>query len=303
MLNRLETLRIFCAAAEARNFKEAATRLAISPQAVTRAVKELEAQLGELLFHRNTRHSRITEFGERFALDARAGVRQVDQLFARDVPETGGELSGLVRITAPRALGQGCLVPALARLGSAHPGLRLDLRLSDLLADVVEEQVDVGVRIGFLRDSRFVARAVARVGFHMVGAPSLIARLGAPHSLEELARAPVTVVIDPNTGKPWPWHMAQGQQWSPANPVFASDDTWAECAAVVAGLGFGQIASFAAIPHLRSGALVPILPDFAPDPWELYIYRPQRGPVAARIRLVFDHLLAVFSDPGVFPQD
>ena len=103
MLNRLEMLRIFCTAAEARNFKEAATRLGVSPQAVTRAVKELEGHVGELLFHRNTRHTRITEFGEQLALRARIGLRTVDGLFLKSGQEQDSGLSGLVRITAPRA--------------------------------------------------------------------------------------------------------------------------------------------------------------------------------------------------------
>ena len=88
MLNRLEMLRIFCTAAESRNFKEAATRLGVSPQAVTRAVKELEDHVGELLFHRNTRHNRITEFGEQLAARAR---HQPPPATARKAPEEQGD--------------------------------------------------------------------------------------------------------------------------------------------------------------------------------------------------------------------
>ena len=303
MLNRLEMLRLFVAAAEAKSFKEAALRLHVSPQAVTRAVQELEEHLGELLFHRNTRANRITDFGARLAAEARGAVQGVDALFQRASPLPDNELSGLVRLTAPKALGQHFVMPLLAELGREFPGLRLDLRLSDRPADVVDEQIDIGVRVGFLRDSRFVARAVAKVHFHTVASPSLVAAVGEPLSLADLQQRPVTVVMDPATGKPWPWFLKDGEEWLPGTWAFATDETLAEFAAVRAGLGFGQVVSLLSIPLLRSGELRRVLPQLEPDPWNLYVYRPQRGPVAARIRLVFDRLVEFFSDRECFPEE
>ena len=303
MLNRLEMLRLFVAAAEAKSFKEAALRLHVSPQAVTRAVQELEEHLGELLFHRNTRANRITDFGARLAAEARGAVQGVDALFQRASPLPDNELAGLVRLTAPKALGQHFVMPLLAELGREFPGLRLDLRLSDRPADVVDEQIDIGVRVGFLRDSRFVARAVAKVHFHTVASPALVAAVGEPLSLADLQQRPVTVVMDPATGKPWPWFLKDGEEWLPGTWAFATDETLAEFAAVRAGLGFGQVVSLLTIPLLRSGELRRVLPQLEPDPWNLYVYRPQRGPVAARIRLVFDRLVEFFADRERFPEE
>jgi len=303
MLNRLEMLRLFVAAAEAKSFKEAALRLHVSPQAVTRAVRELEEHLGELLFHRNTRANRITDFGAQLAAQARQAVMGVDALFQRSSPVPDNELAGLVRLTAPKALGQHFVMPLLAELGREFPGLRLDLRLSDRPADVVDEQIDIGVRVGFLRDSRFVARAVAKVHFHTVASPALVAAVGEPRSLADLQARPVTVVMDPSTGKPWPWFLKDGEEWLPSTWAFATDETLAEFAAVQAGLGFGQVVSLLTIPPLRRGELVRVLPEVEPEPWNLYVYRPQRGPVAARIRLVFDRLVEFFADRGRFPEE
>lgn len=303
MLNRLEMLRIFCAAAEARNFKEAAIRLGISPQAVTRAVKELEGHVGEVLFHRNTRRVQISEAGAQLALQAKAGVAGVDGIFERRRESPEEIVSGTVRITAPLGVGKDYLIPMLSELKSQHPGLQFDLRLTDLAIDVVEEQIDIGVRMGFLRDSRYIARAVAPVPFRIVGSPALIAAHGEPKSLLELGDMPTIVSMDPNNGKAWPWFLANGQQWSPRSPAFAIDDTRAECDAVVAGLGFGQIPEFQAWPLIRDGRLVEVLAKLAPEPWNLYVYRPQRGPVPARTRLVFDWLVENFADATRFPQD
>ncbi len=270
---------------------------------MTRAVQELEEHLGELLFHRNTRANRITDFGARLAAEARAAVQGVHALFQRASPLPDNELSGLVRLTAPKALGQHFVMPLLAELGREFPGLRLDLRLSDQPADVVDEQIDIGVRVGFLRDSRFVARAVAKVHFHTVASPSLVAAVGEPRSLADLQQRPVTVVMDPATGKPWPWFLKDGEEWLPQTWAFATDETLAEFAAVRAGLGFGQVVSLLTIPALRRGELRRVLPQLEPDPWNLYVYRPQRGPVAARIRLVFDRLVEFFADRERFPEE
>ncbi|MFK1392511.1 LysR family transcriptional regulator [Pseudomonas aeruginosa] len=99
MLNRMEMVRIFCTAAEAGSFREAATRLGISPQGVTRAIQALETELGESLFHRNTRHVSITAFGQDYAKDARSALEHFDTLFRSH--SVGPERSGRVGITAP----------------------------------------------------------------------------------------------------------------------------------------------------------------------------------------------------------
>lgn len=301
MLNRLEMLRLFCAAADAASFKEAALRLGASPQAITRAVQELEAQVGEVLFHRNTRGNQITEFGEQLAREARAGLSRIDSLFQRPSAQAQDGMAGVLRITAPISLGRMFIAPLLRDIGRRHPAIRFDLRLSDQIADVVDEKIDIGVRLGFLRDSRYVAKPVTKLNFFIVGAPELIARCGAPASLEQLATLPVTALIDRGTGRPWSWQLAQGGLWTPPQPAFGTNDLEAECDAVLAGLGFGHLVSYVAIPHLRSGKLVAVLPELSPDPWDLYVYRPQRGPVPARVRLVFDQLVALFSDPARFP--
>jgi DNA-binding transcriptional LysR family regulator len=292
MQNRLEMLRIYCTAVEAQSFKEAAMRLGTSPQAVTRAVQEAEALVGEILFHRNTRRVRATEAGEAFAHRARDLVRQMDELLRPKDSEIDAEIAGPVRLTAPKSIGERFLMPALARLAEKHPRIMLDLRLSDAISDPIAEQIDIGVRIGFMRDSRFVVRPASRVGFSVIASPKLIARVGEPTDLAALALLPTTGFIDRNTGRLWPWQFANGQQFTPTNLAFQTDDGDCECRAVVAGLGFGQIVSYLAQPLLRAGKVVSVLDGYAPEAWPVYVYRPQRGPVPARIRLVFDAMLA-----------
>lgn len=297
MLNRLEMLRIFVAAAEAHSFKEAAARLSISPQAVTRAVQALERLHGEVLFHRNTRGVQPTAFGAALAGRAGASVRQLDELFLQ-APAKDAALEGIVRVTAPVLPGRLELMPLLARLATEHPLLRFDVHLSDARADVVDDRIDIGVRYGPLHDNRFVARRVASPDFHVVATPALIAQHGAPTAIEQLHQLPTTALRDTSSGKAWPWYFAGGAQVVPANPRFLSNDSEAECTAILAGLGFGQIPAYLADPHIAAGRLVPVLADLMPEPWDIYVYRPQRGPVPARIRLVFDACVAAFERAG-----
>lgn len=302
MLNRLEMLRLFCAAAEASSFKEAAARLGTSPQAITRAVKELEEAVGELLFHRNTRGVQITEFGAQLAVHARDGVLHIDNLFHRNghLPDAG--LTGVVRITAASTIGRHYLMKALLPLASRYPGIRLELQLSNVLADVVDDRIDIGVRIGQLRDNRFVARSVAKVPFVVVGTPKLAAAKGKPATPQDLQHLPTTALTDHNTGRIWPWFFTGNHTMVPAAPAFVTDDPEVEFSAMLAGIGYGQLASFMAEAHLRSGRLISVLDEYQPTPWDLYVYRPRRGPVPTRIRLVYDHIVETLSDPATFSE-
>jgi len=299
MLNRLEMLRLVCAAADASSFKEAAARLGTSPQAITRAVKDLEDELGELLFHRNTRGVQITEFGTRFTAQAREMVGQVDRLFEPVHAAQGAELTGTVRITAPRSVARSYLTQPLLQLARAHPGIKLELNLTEVLADVVDEKIDIGVRVGQMRDSRLVVRPAGKVTLGVVGTPELVARMR-PSTLRDLYQMPVTALNDPNTGRAWPWYFAGNQQFVPSAPAFIADDPDTERDAVLAGLGYGQLGHFLYADYLASGQLVTVLDEYAPAPWDIYVYRPQRGPVSARVRLVFDHLVATIHASGVF---
>jgi DNA-binding transcriptional LysR family regulator len=234
-------------------------------------------------------------------LRARDAVGGVDELFHRNDRRLASTHAGVVRIAAPTFIGRRLVLDRLAEVTAQNPGLVIDMRLSEALADVVDQQIDVGVRIGMLRDSRFVARPVAKVDFIVVGAPSLLARVGRPSSLEALFAQPITGLVDRNTGRLWPWLFKSGRQMAPAAPTFVTDHAEAECEAVLAGLGFGQLPSFFAEPHIRAGRLVPLFEEEAPDPWTLYVYRSQRTPVPARVRLVFDVLLEAMAKltPGV----
>lgn len=290
MQGELDVLRIFRAAAEAPSFREAAVRLGLSPQGVTRAIQQLEGHYGEPLFHRNTRQVRITTFGRDLLARARPMLEQFEALWLPPGARQETALTGLVRITAPRSLGTRAVLPAAERIAARHPRITLDLRLSDRISDAVDEGIDIGLRVGFMRDSRFVARRAGEMHLLTVASPALLARTGTPQGIEDLASLPVAAALDINTGRPWSWYFRGGRQWAPAAPALIADDADMEMGAVLAGLAFGQLADYMARPHVESGRLTVVLGHHAPPAWGLYVYRPQRTPVAARVRAVFDEL-------------
>lgn len=289
-MNRFEALRIFCVAAGSANFRAAATRMGVSPQVITRVIRELEAEFGEPLFHRSTRGVRLTHVGEQLASKSAAAIAGIDEIFAHGADHAPRELAGTVRIAAPTSLGRRVITPGLAPLVASHPGLVVDLRLSEVLADVVDERIDIGVRIGPMRDSSHVARAVSGASLVIAGSPELVARWGEPENQTALEKAPLTMLIDRNTGRPWPWLLNGVEPFVPTNPVFVTDDPEAECEAVLAGMGFGQLPGHLATPLLRENRLVPVLEKLRPAAAIMYVYRPYRIPVPARVRVVFDAL-------------
>lgn len=302
MQNKLEMLRIFKVVAESSNFKEASVRLGVSPQSVTRAIKELEELLGEPLFYRSTRNTTITEFGKQMALKSEAVIDQVDTLLRPHKNTDSQQAEGLVRVTMSSILGRRYLLPALTDFLKDYPGIQLDLRFSDLIDNVVADQMDIGVRVGFFNDNRNVARRVNEVKFHIVATPELIAQTGTPLTVDELSKMPYTGLVDHNTGRVWPWTFANASDCLLASPTFITDDPEAELAAVLAGIGYGQLGDFMCEEYIQSGKLVAVLQDQSPKPWGIYIYRPQRGPVAERVRLVFDCLVNILSDTAYYKK-
>ena len=296
MQNQLEMLRIFKVVAESANFKDASVRLGISPQSVTRAIKQLEERLGEPLFYRSTRNTTITEYGKQLANKCDSLIDGVDALFQTNKSINPQQIEGLVRITMPNSLGRHYLLPALTDFLKQHPTIQFDLRFSDLIDNVVAEQMDIGVRVGFFSNNRNVARRVNEVKFYIVGTPELIAKTGLPNHVDDLCQMPYTGLIDQNTGRMWPWSFANAPDCFPTSPSFITDDPEAELGAVLAGIGYAQLADFLCEKYIHSGQLVSVLQDQAPAPWGIYVYRPQRGPVAERVRIVFDFLVQTLTE-------
>jgi DNA-binding transcriptional LysR family regulator len=290
MNNPLDLLKIFCVAAQSESFKQAAVALGKSPQTVTRAIQELEASRGEILFYRTTRNSKITREGELFALKARQLIQQMDDLLRVTPSDDSSQMAGQISLTLPATLGRRVVLPSLISFRQQYPDISLRCIFTDLHSDVIDSQIDIGLRTGFMRDNRFITRKVLDFNFYLLGTPELVQRVGAPTSLEHLNTLPVVALLDNQTNRYWPWGFENARSFVPDSPGFVTDDLDAYCEAIAQGLGFGPLPGFLAYPYMDSGTLTHVMRDTVSSPWGLYLFRPQSGPVPLRIRRLYDHL-------------
>ncbi|MGR6981124.1 LysR family transcriptional regulator [Testudinibacter sp. P27/CKL/0425] len=296
MLNKLEALRIFCTTAETMQFREAANRLAVSPPVVTRMIAELEDHLGETLFQRNTRQIKLTDFGQEFLPKAQQYLEDGDKLFAPAKRKHADEMSGLVRITIPELPNRQAILAELLSALKPYPDLLLDWRVDNVRLNVVEAQIDIGLRIGNLSDSRLIARQLGEVREKIVAAPQLIARCGTPQTIHELQKNfPLNVDLDANTGRFWSWYINPELQFTPHKPVFISNNMYSSLQAARSGIGFSHLADWICEPYLQNGELVEVLADIPKMRWPVYLYRPQRTVTPVRVKVVFDLLLKILS--------
>ena len=199
-MNKLDALRFFVTAAETSNFREAAVRLAISPSVVTRTIAELENQIGEPLFKRNTRSIVLTSFGELFLPRARRLLEDSEALF--QTGKDDNDMKGIVRITLFRFPGHEQVLYELLTALRPYPELIVDWRLDMMKLDTVQHRIDLGIRIEREPNPNFIVRPVTLVKHALLASPGLINRLGAPKDFEDLRqRYPFSGLLNPETGK------------------------------------------------------------------------------------------------------
>lgn len=294
MLDKIEALKVFCTTAETLQFKETAHRLAVSPPVITRMIAALEGELGEPLFQRNTRQIKLTAFGERFLPQAQQLLEDSEQLFAHTQRRHAEEMSGQVRIAVPTLPDNDVILAELILALSAYPNLTLDWRADAVRQNVVESQIDLGIRIGHPTDSRLIIRRIGTVGEKIVAAPSLIERVGLPKDIQALQQHfPLSGGLDANTGRLWPWHINEQLQFTPRQAAFIAADMYSVLQATRSGMVFSHQLDWLCDPYLATGELVEIFADIPKMRWPIYIYRPQQAVTPTRVKVVFDILLEI----------
>ena len=291
-MNRFSALKFFITAAETLNFREAAVKLAISPSVVTRTIAELENQLGEPLFKRNTRSIVLTSFGELFLPKAKRLLEDSDALFqtARD----DDEMRGIVRITLFRLPNHERILYELLTALRPYPELLIDWRLDMMRLDTVEHRIDIGIRVGREPNPNFIIKSVAQVQHIFVASPDLLERLGAPKDFDDLRqRYPFSGLMNPETGKVWEFMLDGVNTFVPRHLEFFSTDPDTQIQAALAGRAVVQASDLACKEYLASGRLVKVLPEIQQEKWQLYLYRPYQTLTPKRVMKVFEVLEGV----------
>lgn len=293
MLNRLDALKYFCVAAETLQFRETAVRMSVSPQVVTRMIAELEEELGSLLFIRNTRNMQLTEFGEHFLPQAQQYLQDGEKLFAV-ARQKQSDMSGVVRITVLRLPQNDKILADLAEKCADYPGLRIEWRVDAAKLNLVENQIDIGLRSGYEPDPLMIVRKICEMRDKFVISPQLLVKLGQPKDLDDLQkRFPVSHLINVDTGRSWGWPINDELHLFPKQQRFSTNDPYSELSAVLAGMTCSLVSDYLCNEHLESGQLVELFPDIPRKHWQIYLYRPQRTITSAHVLTVFDWLTEI----------
>ncbi|HEY9023661.1 MAG TPA: LysR family transcriptional regulator [Burkholderiaceae bacterium] len=302
--NELRAIATFARAAELGSLRQAALAQAITPQAASQALAQLESHLGIRLFHRTTRKLSLTEEGRRFLHEAQPGLATLQRALhgARRGRE---EIAGPLRIVAPRATMLQVLWPVLEEFTRLHPDVTPDVQLEDRIGNWVEDRVDVGFRAGTPPPEGVIARRLLPMQLLVCATPGYVARHGAPTAIDDLANHRCSGFRQANTGKLVPWEFRVGDDIvSRAVPAaFTTNDVDLEARAVLSGEFVGQLLGATAAPLVRAGRLVPLLTAHVSDHLALYLYYGSRVAQPARARAFIELAIERLADnPQLFLQ-
>ena len=298
MTQDLARIRAFLQVFEAGGFSAAARQNGRSKALLSKYVTDLEDYLGVRLMNRTTRKLSLTEAGEIYFREASQLLQQLDELDATIIDQTA-EPRGLLRVSAPRNLGETALAPAIFAFLSDNPQVAVDLRLEDRYVDLVDEGIDVALRISLLQDSSLIARRICPIRHLVCAAPALLAKIGRPESGEALRALPC--IIDTNMPAHGNWRFfEEGRNLSVqvSGPVRVNSPV-AALQAAVAGLGFAVLPSYLANPEIAAGRLAAVLEDRMPEGPSLQAVYPHRRHLAGKVRALIDHLVDWFAQHPV----
>ena len=282
-------MRAFVAIVDEGSLSAAAQALDRAPPTMVRTLATLEEALGVRLLTRTTRRMSLTEEGRVYLDRCRRILSDVEEaeeaVLARDTKPRGE-----IRATAPLLFGQLHVAPALAAFAKRHPRVRADLLLLDRVVDLVEEGIDVGVRIAHLADSSMIAVPVGEVRRVTVASPELLARTGLPQHPSELASHPCVGHHGGSPASRWSFDGGGKPVDVRVHCAFATNLAAAAVDACAAGVGFGNFLSYQVEPQVRDGRLRLILEDHAPPGIPVQIVYPDARLMSPRLRIFVDWL-------------
>lgn len=295
-MDRLQSMRVFRRVVERASFAAAARDLRVSTAAASKHVAALEEQLGARLLQRTTRRVSATTPGMTYYEHC---VRILDEIDATDAALGRAALApaGVVRVNVPLSFGLQHVSPLLPELLAQYPELTLDVSFNDRFVDLVEERVDVVLRIArSLSDSSsLVAQRLARTGHVLCASPAYVERRGAPRSPAELAQHECVTYALSNSPTEWTFDGPRGSVSIEVRGRLVVSNSLAVRDAVLAGAGVGLLPRFYVCSELAQGRLVALLPGFEPPGVTVSAVYARSKTLAPKVRVVVDYFKARFS--------
>lgn len=289
----LARIRAFVQVFDAGGFSSAARQHGRSKALLSKYVTDLEDYLGVRLMNRTTRKLSLTEAGEAYYREASQLLAQLDDLDASILDQTTAP-RGLLRVSAPRNFGEMILAPAIYTFLASYPEVSLDLRLEDRFVDLVDEGIDVALRISAAQDSSLIARKIVDMAHSVVASPAYLKARGTPKVPEDLRHH--AAIVDTNLSGQANWRFLVDNATVSVHvdgPVRVNSPLSARDAAL-ADLGIALLPGYLADPVIASGRLVRVLEGYLQTGSSLQAVYPHRRHLAGKVRALIDHLVAWF---------
>lgn len=299
-MEALNHLQSFVLSAETGSFSAAARRLGLTPAAISKNVARLEASLGLRLFQRSTRQLTLTEGGERFLQQVGGALATLQEAMAGAAGDAG-QPSGILKIGMAPSFGRRYVVPLLAQFTSLYPGVVPDCHFDNRQVDLVGEGFDVAIGGGIELTPGVVAREIGHAYIVATASPTYMADKAMPAHPSELAQFDGVLRRSAGTGRLRTWIMRDGRGGegvADCRPRAIFDDPEAMAQAAIDGIGVALLPMPHAQAHLRSGALIRLLPGWCADTGPLSIYYPSKKLLPAKTRVFVDFLLAQLRSSG-----
>ncbi|WP_424683147.1 LysR family transcriptional regulator [Frateuria sp. YIM B11624] len=296
-MDRLAAMEAFVRVVDAGSFSGAARLLRVGQPAVSKTVAQLEERLGVRLLLRSTHGLTPTEAGRSFYERARRAIEEAEEA-EHAARGAGATLTGRLRICAAVTFSRLHVLPRLPLFLEQHPQLDVDFVLDDRNIDLVEEGIDIALRMGKLADSSLIARKIGQSPRHVFASPAYLERMGVPHVPADLARHQAVIYEQRGGGTEWSFHR-DGTTASVAMQgrvrVTAAEGVRE---AVFAGLGLAVASEWMFAPELASGAVKSILDDWSLPPVDLWAVFPTGRQASAKARAFAGFIEAQLSNPA-----
>ncbi len=292
-MDKLQAMSTFVRIADLGSLTAAAAALDKSLPTVVRLLASLERSLHTRLFNRSTRHIALTEEGKHYLTQCRKILADIDDL-ERTLGMAPVTPRGLITLTAPVGFGQLHVAPAVNEFLQRYPETEVNLLLLDRVVDMMEEGLDLAVRIAPLVDSTFVARPLGMLRQVVCASPELLERVGEPQHPRELGQRPC-VRFTGMGGAHWPFRHGEKTFTVAVRGAFTCNHVGASIHACLAHQGFGRFLSYQVAAEVARGDLRIVLRDYEPEPLPVSLVYPHARLVSARVRALIDWLQQALS--------
>ncbi|MEC4721749.1 LysR family transcriptional regulator [Noviherbaspirillum sp. CPCC 100848] len=288
-MDRLDSMSVLCAVVDAGSFSAAARRLEMPLATVSRKVNELETYLKTRLINRTTRQLSLTEAGQSYVAACRRVLEDIGEAERAATGEYASPKGDLV-VTTPVVFGRLYVVPLISEFLSLYPEINIRLTLADRVVHLMEERVDVAVRIGVLPDSALIASRVGTIRRVVCASPTYLSTHGIPRHPNDVMQHQCITFEGLSSAVSWTFSSGQSPIAVPVRTRLVVNTAEAAIAAAICGLGLANVLSYQVAEAVRSGTLEIVLEEFELETWPISLVHAGQAPLPLKLRAFLDFI-------------